>query len=251
MLHAVHSSSESYLQVCSLLKDQFNLVALDFPGHGLSEHLNPQQYSWYYSFEGFTSVLIEFVNRLNLKNFFIVGDSAGGNCAVRGLPSLKMLEGLVLIGSVQAENMEKVLGLHHSPGPINFLFQKEFSQQECEEVAAAYVDPYKNDRKNFKKMISDIQHTDPNFREQFAHYLVTQSWVDELELLQKYPLPFIYILGRDDGFLNSVYYKKVLLERGLKESQLHLLDQARHIPYLDDPDLCTKLILDFIENQSC
>lgn len=245
LLHAFHSSAASYLQVCDLLKDQFNVVCLDFQGHGLSARVNVEQYAWYYSMEGFAAVLFEFINHLQLKNLFIVGDSVGGNSAVRVMSSLEMLEGLILMGSAQAESVEKLFGLHYSTGPINFLFQKELTQQECEALAAAYVDPSKNAGNSFKQMLHDIQQTDPNCREQFARHLQTQAWVNELELVQKCTLPLMYILGKEDGFINSVYYKKVLLEAGLKESQIHLLDQVRHVPQLDNPPLCAQLISEF------
>src|SRR6185437_6281122 len=188
-LHAVNSSAESYTQVCDLLKDQFNLICLDFPGHGLSEHVNIDQYAWYYSIEGFTSVVIEFVNRLKLKNLIMVGDSIGGNVTVRTMPSLNMLNGLVLIGSTQAESAEKVFSLHHSTAPLNLLFQKELTLTECETLAAAYVDPIKNEQKNFELMVYDIQHTDPYYREQVAHYIESQVWVNERQLIQKCILP--------------------------------------------------------------
>lgn len=246
-LHAFHSSAASYNKVCALLHNQFNLVSLDFQGHGLSEHINIEHYSWYYSMEGFAAILPEFIDRLKLKNLFIVGDSLGGNSAVRSLSELKMLEGLILMGSVQAESVDQLFKIHHIPGPIEILFQKEFSQQECELIAAAYVDPYKNKQKNFKQMIDNIKHTDPNCREQFARYLKTQSWVNELQLIQKCGIPLMYIIGRDDGFVRCSYYQKLLLEAGLQQSQIHLLDHTRHIPQIDSPHLCAQLISDFVE----
>jgi len=65
-------------------------------------------------------------------------------------------------------------------------------------------------------------------------------------MLKNNPLPLLYILGKQDGFINSVFYKKLLLERGLAESQIKLLDQAGHICHLDQPEICAKLIPEFI-----
>ena len=247
-LHAFHSSAASYAQVCDLLKDQFNVVCLDFPGHGESEHVNVEQYAWYYSMEGFSAVLIEFIDRLKLQHLVIVGDSVGGNATVRAMPSLKVLEGLIIEGSAQAASVDELFALHHSSGPITFLFQKEFSQEECEVVAAAYVDPQKNGGENFKQMVRDIQRTDPNCREQFSGYLKTQAWVNELQRIQKCAVPLMYILGKEDGFINSVHYAKVLVEAGIEKSKIHLLDQVRHVPHLDNPELCAELILSLVDS---
>ncbi len=48
-LHSFNSSAASFGKLCALLKDQFNLVCLDFPGHGLSSHLDITQYADYYT----------------------------------------------------------------------------------------------------------------------------------------------------------------------------------------------------------
>jgi len=157
-----------------------------------------------------------------------------------------MLNGLVLIGSTQAESAEKVFSLHHSTAPLNLLFQKELTQTECETLATAYVDPIKNEQKNFELIVYDIQHTDPNYREQFAHYIEIQDWVNERQLIQKCILPLMYILGLQDGFINSLDYKKYLLDAGLQQWQIHVLDKARHVPQLDNPHFCAKVIADFV-----
>jgi len=246
-LHAFHSSATSFSKVCDLLQDNFNLVCLDLPGHGLSEHVDIAHYSWYYSFAGFTEILIEFVDRLQLKELFIVGDSAGGNSAVRAMPSLKMLEGLILLGSIQAESKDKAFEQMFPSEALTLLFQKELTDEQCAVLAAAYVDPAKNEQENFKQMLYDIKHTDSNCREQFGHYVETQEWIDELQLIKKSRVPVMYILGLQDGFINVVAYKKMLIEAGLQESQIQVLDQARHVPQLDDPEVCAQLILKFIE----
>ncbi|MEM9243870.1 MAG: alpha/beta hydrolase [Pseudomonadota bacterium] len=247
LLHAFHSSAVSYQSICALLEDQFNLVCLDFPGHGLSAHVDCHQYAWYYSMEGFTAVLMALIERLELSNYYIIGDSVGGNCAIRVMNTLHNLAGLVLMGTVQARSVDMLFSLHHQTSALELLFQKERSQEEDQVVTAAYVNPHLNEGKAFQLMTYDVQHTDPNCREFFAKQLETQQWVDELQLVQDATVPLIYILGEDDGFINSSYYKYVLIETGLKDSQIHLLKNVRHVPQLDAPQTTAKLICDFIK----
>lgn len=245
LLHAFHSSAASYAPVCDLLKGQFNLICLDIPGHGLSAHVDCEKYAWQYSMEGFTQVLIEFIERLNLQNYVIAGDSVGGNMAVRAMSSLSGLKGLVLMGSAQAEDVEKVFALHHQSEAINVLFQSEHTPEQVELLAAAYVDPQQNDGQNFELMKYDLQNTDPNCREQFALSMGSQGWVDELALIQNAPVPLMYVLGAEDGFINSPYYKDFLIKAGFQESQIHLLKNVRHVPQLDAPEQCAVLISGF------
>ena len=248
LLHAFHSSATSYEPLCALLKNQYNLVCLDFPGHGLSTHVDCDQHAWYYSMEGFTAALIEFIHRLGISNYYIVGDSVGGNCAVRAMHTLHGLSGLVLMGTVQAKSVDMVFSLHHQTRALELLFQKERSQEEDQIVAAAYVNPDINEGQPFQLMMHDLQHTDPSCREFFSNQLETQAWVDELQLVHDAAVPLMYVLGEDDGFINSHHYKDFLIKAGLNNSQIHLLKNARHVPQLDDPQTAAKLISAFVKS---
>lgn len=247
LLHAFHSSAKSYDAICGILKNKYNLICLDFPGHGLSPHVDCQKYAWYYSMEGFTEILIEFIDQLQLSNLYIVGDSVGGNCAVRAMNSIHGLLGLILMGTAQARSIEMVFSLHHQTKALKLLFQKELSEEEAEIIAEAYINPGINEGKNFEQMMYDIQNTDPNCREYFAKQIETQKWVDELEIIQNSTVPFVYILGEDDGFIDSLQYKDMLIEAGIKESQIHLVKNARHMPQFDNPKVVSKIIRDFIK----
>lgn len=247
-LHAFHSSSAAYQPLCEQLIDHYNLICLDFPGHGASDHLNCDQYANYYSVTGFTHLLIEFIKRLNLSHYYIAGDSVGGNCAIRALDALPGLSGLILLGTAQAHTVEMVFSLHHQSKALDLLFQTERCAQEDEIVACAYVNPTLNAGNTFKQMLHDLQHTDKECRRHFANSLETQPWVDELAIIEKTSKPLIYILGEDDGFIDSVKYKKTLLSAGLKSEQIFIIEKARHIPQLDAPQTSAKIIKDFIKS---
>lgn len=82
----------------SLLHAGYRIVALDLPGHGLSD--KPAEESWY-SEESLTRVVVQVVERAKLGQFAYVGHSMGGllglRLAVNG--TLASLRRLVLISS--------------------------------------------------------------------------------------------------------------------------------------------------------
>lgn len=243
-LHSFNSSAASFGSVCELLKDDFNVIALDLPGHGQSAHVDITKYSWYYSFEGFTTLLTQFVDRLDLKEFFIVGDSVGGNMAIRAAASLTNLRGLVFMGSVNANSRQKLFDLHYPTETLGFLFNKDLNEDEINAIAAANVSPL--NKEAFEQMKYDINRTDGNCRKVFSQYMNTQPWLDEPELLKKSGLPFIYVLGKQDGFINYNIYKNFLMERGVTELQIKIFSHIGHVPPLEDPQLCAGLISEFI-----
>lgn len=248
-LHSFNSSAASFDFVCELLKDRFNIIALDLPGHGLSSHIDVNKYSWYYSLEGFTSILTQFVNRLQLNHFFIVGDSVGGNMAVRAMPGLKNLQGLILIGSVQANSKQKLFEVFYNSEAAKLASNKDLNEKEIDIVAAANVSL--SNKEAFEQMVYDIGHTDGNCRKFFSQYMDTQPWVDEPNLLKNAVIPFMYILGKQDGFIDYKAYKMRLLEEKIiNESQIKILDNVRHVPPLDDPHLCASLILEFVKSST-
>ena len=246
-LHSFNSSATSFAKISELLKDHFSIYCLDFPGHGLSARIDVNQYGQYCSMDGLSSILIEFVDRLQLKDIVMVGNSMGGNAAVRAMPSLKTLDALILMGSIQAATTEQLFKIMYATAPLDILFKNKLSEQEIEVLAKAYVYQSETEKDSFKQMKNDIKKTDGNFREQFARSIELQAWTDELQLIKNCTIPLLYILGVQDGFINTSDYKKLLLEAGLQEPQLQLLEHVSHVPHLDNPNLCARLILEFID----
>jgi pimeloyl-ACP methyl ester carboxylesterase len=81
----------------ALLHAGYRIVALDLPGHGLSD--KPAEESWY-SEESLTRIVVQVVEREKLGQFAYIGHSMGGllglRLALNGTPSLRRL---VLISS--------------------------------------------------------------------------------------------------------------------------------------------------------
>lgn len=72
-LHSLGDSSESWNHVATSLGENYRFIALDQRGHGKSVRTNT------YSFEEMCEDLLQFVNKLNLKRFILIGHSMGGS----------------------------------------------------------------------------------------------------------------------------------------------------------------------------
>lgn len=77
-LHALGHSSKDFSTLYNLPVNKFRIIALDFPGQGLSATSSiPASSSFYFS------ITNKFIEILNLKNIIVVGNSIGGAVAIR------------------------------------------------------------------------------------------------------------------------------------------------------------------------
>ena len=96
LLHGTNVSLHTWEDWVSELSDEFRLVTLDLPGHGLSGRLPGDDYQP----ENILAFLKQFVEKLGLTRFSIVGNSWGGYIAWRyALAHAENIERLVLIDS--------------------------------------------------------------------------------------------------------------------------------------------------------
>jgi len=78
LIHGVGVSLHSYNEWAEILKKDFRVVRLDLPGFGLTSHPYPPAN---YSRELWLFCINQLVNKLNLKQFSVVGNSLGGYLA--------------------------------------------------------------------------------------------------------------------------------------------------------------------------
>lgn len=246
-LHSFHSSAASFYHIDKELKKKMNVVCLDFQGHGLSSHIEDDQYFSYYSVEGTTSVLKAFLKQVPMENLIILGNSIGGNAAVRLLPKLQNVKGLVLTGSLQAKSSEEVFGLMYPKAPTDLLFQKELSKEQKLKLAKAYVFPNDSFGSGLDQMVDDISQTDPNFRKHLGESIPKEVWVNEIEILKKASMPLMYILGEKDGFIDTIKYRSYLESNGIDSQRVKIIEEAGHCPHLSTPTEFLHCIFSFMK----
>ncbi len=78
VLHGWGSCSDKWIKVMNLLSFKFQVIVPDLPGFGKSE---PMKKGW--KIEDFNEFLNEFIQKLNLNNFYLLGHSFGGCIALK------------------------------------------------------------------------------------------------------------------------------------------------------------------------
>lgn len=242
-LHGNSSSSKAYYELGSSLSQQYRILALDFPGHGLTGgHASLINY---YSFQGFSRLIINFIDKLNVKPKYIIAHSLGGHALIQSLPKLSNLSAIVLISSPPM--MLDLASFFLPDAPISYIFKQNLTTEEIQSLANSFL--YKNtNATNFEKIISDISKTDGLFRSTLGENINTNGPVNELEILRENFLPCLMIGGKNDSFINPLYYESVAKELNLSMTNIHLLEESGHYPHVEKHQICNQLISTFFNN---
>ena len=96
LVHGFNGSLFNYEPLVPYLSDNYRIISLDLPAHGLTGAVE----SDLYSHKAYQNVIEEVVKILEVNKFYFVGHSMGGMIAWRyALDNLDQLNGLIIIGS--------------------------------------------------------------------------------------------------------------------------------------------------------
>ncbi len=77
-LHGWGSNARAFDSVCSLVKDRFRMIRLDFPGFGESDALRE---SW--CVDDYVDITVKFIEKLGLQSVNLIGHSFGGRVIIK------------------------------------------------------------------------------------------------------------------------------------------------------------------------
>ena len=77
LLHTIRSQLDYFEKIIPLLSEHFTVYALDLPGHGYSTIIDTD-----YTEPYFREAVVQFIERMDLNNLTIVGESIGGVLAL-------------------------------------------------------------------------------------------------------------------------------------------------------------------------
>ncbi|RQH26002.1 alpha/beta hydrolase, partial [Okeania hirsuta] len=98
LVHGNSSSGRSYLhQLQGELGETYRLIAMDLPGHGLSDvAANPEIT---YTLPGYADTVVEVAKALDASNAIFVGWSLGGHILLEASDRLTDAQGIVIFGT--------------------------------------------------------------------------------------------------------------------------------------------------------
>lgn len=220
-------------QVNSDLFKDYNLVAVDLPGHGMSSKLDD------YSIPNLLEVL--YSNIKDLDHIILVGHSLGGHLATRLLPKLKeRCLGICLIGCPPLQiplNIEDAYVLNEKSA---MFLQKDLSSESIHNLVDLI---YNSKDAVFSELINSFKNTDGSFREGFAKSLITEGLHDEFQILSQFKGSILMVYGAQDKVINLDYINRLTL----KSAKKVILRNLGHSPHFEDSLEFNMLLLNFIQ----
>lgn len=236
----------------SLFKNQFNaqalnqyrIVAPDFPGHGDSpKSENPQQD---YGVNRFIAIIQELIQKLRLDHIVLIGHSLGGHIAIHLLSALQQtklqIKGIVIMGTPPL-TFPPALEKSFLPNPaMGLAFKPDLSGDEIQTLSKAFIN---DEIPQFEQVKSAIRNTDPLARAFIGQSIATDVNESEVSILHKAGIPLAVFHGKDDALVNPDYIKEQKFD--LWNGDVQIIEQAGHLPFIEQPKIFNTLLRHFVE----
>jgi pimeloyl-ACP methyl ester carboxylesterase len=230
ILHGWGGSSDSWTEIIKSLAEQgYKVVAIDFPGFGKS--LTPPK-PW--TINDYTNLVFDFTEKLEIKDFTILGHSFGGRVAVRFIVRHpEKVKNLILVDAagIKAKLDFKTTLIFLASKTGNALFSSKYTER------------FKDSAKSFfYKFLrhKDYVKADGTMKETMK--LVLRE--DMLPDLSKINTKTFIIWGKEDKLVPVKF--AYIFKKNITDSEVKVLPEVGHSPHLEAPEKLSEIILNFL-----
>ena len=193
LVHGNSSSGRSYMnQLQSKLGQMYHLIAIDLPGHGLSDApANPEVT---YSLPGYATAVIEVAEALDASDAIFVGSSLGGHILLEAADRLTAAQGIAIFGTPPIANNPPDLENAFLPNSaLSLGFTAELS---LEEMLAYVTSFFRADMAEIPEFfLEDIALTDGRARSYLGASITPDGYLDEIKIVGNMTTPLMIIHG--------------------------------------------------------
>ncbi len=255
LIHGGLGHSSDWFSILKQLSKHFHLYVVDRPGHGLTDPIDYSNINYQQAAIDFVST---FMDSIGLQRASLLGNSMGGYfCICFGLSHPERVDKIILIGAPAGLNrwippMLRLMAIK----PINKLLAKTVAKPSVagakkiyEQVLVANVDnlPEIYFEHNFYHMLlPDIAMSQ---RTMLENVLSIKGWKEKYYLTDKLgelKPPVHFIWGDQDAFEKPATGIKKASK--INNHTFDIVENAGHCPWLDEPNRCSSLIIEKMNN---
>jgi 2-hydroxy-6-oxonona-2,4-dienedioate hydrolase len=228
LLHGGGGTGKAFQYQLEGLSSRFRVIAPDLPGFGRSSLVPGVE-----QIDDIAQVLLEWMAVLGVSRMVLGGNSMGGRVALAaavGAP--ERVSHLILLDAV---------GVRLPDVPV----VNPLTIPPAQYMASLVHDPDHYKKTTPYRTLEDAQELNAG-RATFARYLqAAPIGPDRTQDLNRASMPTLLIWGRHDQIVPLPYGRA--LEERMADAELVVLDNAGHLPHIEEPALVTHLIQDFID----
>ncbi|NEQ72801.1 MAG: alpha/beta hydrolase [Okeania sp. SIO2C9] len=243
LVHGNSSSGRSYLhQLQSQLGETYRSIAMDLPGHGLSDvAANPEVT---YSLPGYADAVVEVAKALDASNAIFVGWSLGGHILLEASDRLTDAQGIVIFGTPPIADNPPSLENAFLPHPsLSLGLTAELSQENMLAYVTTFFRP---DMVEIPELfLEDIALTDGQARGNLGASITPGGYRDEIEIVGNMKIPLMIIHGEQEQLVNADHIAKLKMPT-LWHGKIQFISNAGHAPHWETPEKFNSLLIDFI-----
>ena len=219
----------------SEIRNSFNLLTFDLPGHGNSPV--PENPKETYSFPAYADIIVEIVNHFKLSSYFLFGHSLGGHIILEALDQLKNCKGAMIMGTPLLTIPPQLeLAFRMSPQFMSFMQ----SGADREVMKSTFESMVAEDKRHLADLLfQDYFRTDPQARALLTENIYEGKFVDELQRLKNTEIPVYVIVAEKDEMVNPDYFTHFL-----PDQELVRFPAAGHYAPLEKHEHFSRLILE-------
>ena len=242
LIHGITTSSFIWRNIQPVLSKNFDTIAVDLLGCGLSS----KDLSTDYSIKNQASIIAEFIQMLELGKVHLVGHDIGGGIAqIMAVKFPQLIEDMVLINTIgynywpvqpittmRTPIFRQLAMMSQDMGMLQKLIRKGLYKKESytEEFRSLVWEEMAN-----KKRRKSFLH--------FAKCLNNQHLMEIASALKKIKFPVLIIRGEGDLYLNSIISSK--LAEDIPTSEFLHIRTGGHFIQEDEPELLSEKISEF------
>ncbi|MEZ5199042.1 MAG: alpha/beta hydrolase [Bacteroidales bacterium] len=235
-LHGNSLSSETFrYQLNEKALQKYNLIAIDFPGHGKSKWSDNKAQD--YSLFGFRDVVIDVIQHYNIEEFIFAGHSLGGHVAIECLPFVENCRGIMIWGTPPIKSPLDTSKIFMPIPELGLLFKPELSGEEIDKLGEIY-----SSQKNSDLFKEAVKLADPQFRSYLPQSLTAGKLSDEVAILEASNVPVAILKGISDKVVNPEYLNSLKLPNLWKNNIIEIKNSGHSIQLEIPKDFNEKLI---------
>jgi pimeloyl-ACP methyl ester carboxylesterase len=235
-LHGAGAGAVTWYPSISSISKNFQVLAPDIVGYGESDKPDAP-----YNRPYFSKWLKDLLKELKISKAHIVGLSQGGAIALQfAIDNPEMVNKLVLVDSAG-------LGAKVSFWPlIGTIWMNSFPSSMANRFNSRYIlhNPINRDPNHSKYSIAVLKYK--GGKNAFKQGRGTAVSKISEELLKQIQNETLIIWGKDDKLFSAEYGETAA--KIIPNAKLHLIQDAGHLPLMDQPEIFNKILDDFLKS---